>query len=545
MEGTLRRPLSNAAVVAGLATGFLLLSAGIAGRGLMETSEGRYGSIAAEMARSGDYLVPRINGVKRFEKPPLAIWAMASSIALLGESEGALRLPGAIAGTLTLLVAFAMAGGRREPGAAWAPLLLLASPLHFVIAKVLTTDIYLALFSATALWLRGRALDEPERAGRHVALAAVATGLGFMTKGPVILVLVVLPALLEAATSRAWGDLRRMLAPLPVALFLLVAAPWFVAVSLKHPGLASWFLTKRSVGMLASSRGFHAGPLFYYLPVLLVGLLPGIAILLLGGRATVAELWRVRRHRLLVLAIAVPLAVFTASVSKLATYVLPLAAPASVLAAAVLHGGTGKRGALAASAGLLAVGGAGLASRGLLVTPFGEPLAAPAVRALTAAFAILVLGGAVGLAATRRRGAGTGTGLLVGVQLAALLLVSGAVRSVEDDVGSGRAVATTAARLAGTDVPIICYRSFLRSLPFYTGRRVIVSNWYAKERLDEAEWEAVGADARVNLAELAKGRVVVVTERQWTPEALRVMPGLDVVMTRGELVLLARPEPAP
>src|SRR5688500_1334271 len=75
---------------AGLLVGFLLLSAGIGTRGLMETSEGRYGSMAAEMARSGDFVVPRINGVKRFEKPPLSIWAMATSLALLGESEWAL-----------------------------------------------------------------------------------------------------------------------------------------------------------------------------------------------------------------------------------------------------------------------------------------------------------------------------------------------------------------------------------------------------------------------------------------------------------------------
>lgn len=533
-------PRSPAALAAATLLGFALLAAGIGERGLMETSEGRYGSMAAEMARTGDVVVPRLNGVKRFEKPPLALWAMAGSVAILGESELALRLPGAVAATLALLVAYAMAGGGKATDAPWAPLLLLASPLHFSLAKVLTTDVYLALFSALGLLGVLRALDEPERAGVHLSLAALATGLGFLTKGPVALVLVLLPALLEALSSRAWGDVRRLLSPLRLLLFTLVAAPWFVAVTWRQPGLLAWFVEERTVKVLASSRGFHAGPLFYYLPLLLVGLLPGIALLLGAGPRRLRELWSSRRHRLLILAVAAPLALFTASASKLATYVMPLALPASVLAAGVVGASEARRGVVAAAAALGLLGAAGLATRGWLVTPFGDALPGDAVQTLTVAYLLLLAGGGAAAALLARRGAKPACLLLCVVQVAALLLVTRAVAVAGGPLNSGREIAMEAARLAGPDTPIICYRSFLRSLPFYAGRHVTLSNWYAKERLDDAEWEAVGADARVNLAALASGDVVVVTERQWAPEALRLVGGLRVVMTRGELVLLAR-----
>ena len=168
------------------------LSFGLGGRGLLEPSEGRYGSIAAEMTRSGDWLVPRLNGVEHFEKPPLAMWAMALGLELFGESEAALRLPGVLAAVLCVVAAFRMADVQDVRHARWATLLTLASPLFFVLAHAVTTDVYLAACSALSLLGLATSLDE-RRSPRARALAlsgaALAAALGFLVKGPVILVL--------------------------------------------------------------------------------------------------------------------------------------------------------------------------------------------------------------------------------------------------------------------------------------------------------------------------------------------------------------------
>ena len=127
----------------------------IGARGLFETSEGRYGSIAAEMSRSGDWIIPRLNGIAHFEKPPLSMWAMAASLRLFGESETALRLPGVLAALVALACALSLGGGGAR--ARWAGALALVSPLFFALAQVLTTDIYLAACSAVARRARAAA----------------------------------------------------------------------------------------------------------------------------------------------------------------------------------------------------------------------------------------------------------------------------------------------------------------------------------------------------------------------------------------------------
>jgi len=191
--------------------------------GLFEPTETRYAEIAREMQASGDWLVPRLNGIMHLHKPPLAYWAAAIGMNVMGEDAGA-RIPAALAGVV-MLIALACATRRRfatlagdSPLAIW----LLGSAVLFVgLARSLASDPFLgagvALFWACA--------PSPW------ALAGI--GIGFLAKGPVVLVHTLLPLLVLAL----WPRNRRVVGLLAPAwgwsIAAAIALPWFVAVIVK------------------------------------------------------------------------------------------------------------------------------------------------------------------------------------------------------------------------------------------------------------------------------------------------------------------------
>lgn len=211
-------------------------------RSLNEPDEGRYAEIAREMVETGNWLVPRIWYVPHLDKPPFTYWAVAVSLSVFGVNEWAVRLPLALAGLSAACATFLFV--RSVAGAAaarWSVLLLGTSALYWVMARMLTTDIFLTQFVAWAVyffWRSWRSLDllepsavpasslhppasvadaeeEPDPAGDARALAArhsfgwqlaawAAMAGGFLTKGPIALIipLVAFGALLWWRRSR-------------------------------------------------------------------------------------------------------------------------------------------------------------------------------------------------------------------------------------------------------------------------------------------------------------------------------------------------------
>ena len=179
-----------------LLTFFFLLGT----RALNEPDEGRYAEIAREMIETGNWLVPQFWYEPHLNKPPLTCWLVAASMSLFGLTEWAVRLPLALAGLSGVWATWLLAkslGGRRVGW--WSALVLQTSLLYFVMARMLTTDIFLTQFITWAIyffWRGWRALDalnhaEADRRGRaarlsfawQVAAWAALSG-GFLAKGP-------------------------------------------------------------------------------------------------------------------------------------------------------------------------------------------------------------------------------------------------------------------------------------------------------------------------------------------------------------------------
>lgn len=317
----------------------LALFYNLGGRGLNEPDEGRFAEIGREMAASGDWLTPRLNGVPHLSKPPLTYWLIGLSIKGLGATEFAARLPAALAALGTLLGLYLLArSALGEETGLLAALVLLSSPLFFVIARLITTDMLLTCFVTWSVWSLWRWHDSPDCAWRKLRWFYVFLGLGMMTKGPVA---VVLPMM--ALAGLRWKNpdlhLRKMQWARGALIVLVITAPWFIAVAGTNVEVWQYFLGREMVGRVISSVHRREEAWWYFLPVIAGGMLFWLPWLMVSPVVLRGAAPRQQSMIRLCLAWAgLGLILFTISRSKLATYALPLLPPLAVLAAATLAG---------------------------------------------------------------------------------------------------------------------------------------------------------------------------------------------------------------
>lgn len=311
-------------------------------RPLAEPDEGRYVQAALAMLDSGDWLVPRLEGVPYLDKPPMVYWLTAGSLRLFGASELAARLPEALAFAATAAVVTWLGGMLwGGVGGTLAGLVYALSVAPFVASNIVTPDTPLALFAsltAALVWaadVRGRR--------RLWLLAGVAAGLGVLTKGAGMLVFVLPLALALSLAHGGLGWLRRPGPWLATGGALAVALPWFAWIATHLPGAFDYFVSNQVTGRLVDvgyDRNPHWSSIFtLYLPVLGLGCLPWTVTGLVGLRRR-----RPGEHRpwsrevnFVAAWIVVPFAIFALAKSRLPLYLLPLFAPLALALARPLE----------------------------------------------------------------------------------------------------------------------------------------------------------------------------------------------------------------
>src|SRR6266542_3407844 len=334
-----------------LFTFFFLLG----GRSLNEPDEGRYAEIAREMIELNDWLVPHLWYVPHPHKPPLTYWAVAASISVFGQNEWAVRLPLALAGLSGVWVTylFGLALGGRRVGI-WSVLILQSSLLYFVMARMLTTDIFLTQFIAWTVyffWRSWRCLDaEALEQGSERNLQTkrffawhlagwITAALGFLTKGPVALVMP-LAAVAALAIYRRRDGARRKMLLLGVAtglvLFGVCVAPWFCMVFKRLPRASQFMIFGQVLGhALGTAIKNRTGHPLYYFAILGVGFLPWT--LLLGWLWRGAHWCRLNAAQkegwtMLSVWVLLNFILFSLTRSKLPAYILPLFPALAVMA---------------------------------------------------------------------------------------------------------------------------------------------------------------------------------------------------------------------
>lgn len=303
---------------------------------LLEPDEGRNAEVAREMLSLHDWITPHYDTLPYLDKPAVFFWLVAGSFRVFGLSEVAARLPSALAALGTVLLIWLLARRMFNDRSAWlAGIVFATSPLVMVFARVVIFDMlltFLITVTLTSFWL-SRASDRPRRDLDCLMFAAA--GLATITKGPVGFILPLLTILVYAALQRKFSEMRRLVWPPGILLFLAVSLPWFIAASVRNPDFPRYAFWDESVLRFTTAHAHRGGSLFYYIPVFLVGFLPWSFPLLFAGINHIRGWKRLREPeaapRALLLAWAlVTFVFFSLSHSKLPAYFLP-AIPALAL----------------------------------------------------------------------------------------------------------------------------------------------------------------------------------------------------------------------
>ena len=248
---------------------------------LFDLDEGAFSEATREMISSGNYLTTYLNGALRFDKPILIYWLQAASVHLFGLNEFALRLPSALAATAWVLLLYRFAKRYYDQTVALMAALMMATTLQItIIAKAAIADSLLNLLIAASMFLVYLYYEKRKKKYLYALFFFIA--LGTLAKGPVaILVPLAVSFLFLASKKELKLWLTTIFNPLGILIFLIVAGPWYVLEYLDQgQAFIDGFFLKHNLNRFNTSFEGHSGSLFYYVPVLLVGMLPYTSLLL-------------------------------------------------------------------------------------------------------------------------------------------------------------------------------------------------------------------------------------------------------------------------
>ena len=297
-------------------------------RHLIPSDEGRYAEMAREMLVTGDWVTPRYNGYKYFEKPPLQVWATAATFQAFGIGDWQARLWTALTGFLTIL-AIGFTGARiYNPRAGWiAALVLASSPMWVISGHFNSLDMGLSAFLVAALCslLLAQTSHNKTSSRNWMWACWVFMALATLSKG---LIGAAIPAMVFIAYSisawdwKIWTRLRLFSG---IVIYLLITAPWFVLIAQRNPEFLEFFFIHEHLQRFTQDTHSRTGPIYYFVPLLIIGALPWV----LQIPGSIAQAWQERRREfssgwLLVCWFAIIFTFFSVSHSKLPGYIIPI-----------------------------------------------------------------------------------------------------------------------------------------------------------------------------------------------------------------------------
>jgi 4-amino-4-deoxy-L-arabinose transferase-like glycosyltransferase len=462
---------------------FLIWFGTLETRALFWPDEGRYAEIASEMLDSGDFVTPRLNGLKYFEKPPLQYWLTAFGFWVFHPDEWTARLWPATCGFALVVISVALWWRWRGPAAGLIAGSVLVSAWGVVFgAQILTLDMGLAFFLCLAL-LAFIAAHRPNRSARAIAwsvvLVWVAMACAVLSKG---LIGVVLPGLalgVYAALERDASILKSAFTLRGIAIFLVLTLPWFVLVQRANPEFFDLFFVEEHFRRFTQPGHGRPGPWWYFLPIVAVGFLPWTGAL----PGVLRDAWNAPRHgslrveRLLMIWAVAVIAFFSASHSKLPAYTLP-ALPALAWLVALASPERHARIATHATIASIIAGVAMAAFSTQLgriekLHELGAGLAAYPPF-LAAGGSILVAGGMLALASRHRLAATVRIALLAVANVAAMQVLLAGAHVFDAYFSAEQAIDTFVgeSRTFPREIPFYSVEMLDQSVAFYLGRPV-------------------------------------------------------------------------
>ncbi len=331
-------------------------------RTLVPSDEGRYAEMAREMVASGDWITTRLNGIKYFEKPPLQTWMNALTFTLFGLGEWQARFWTGLCGFLGILLTYQAGCTVFNPRVGFLAALVLASSLlwaamgHFnALDMGLSGMMTLALCSLLIAQRDGATACER----RNWMLACWAgMALAVLSKGLIGLVLPGAALVIYSLIANDIGIWKRIHIGKGLLLFFVITTPWFVLVSMRNPEFPQFFFIHEHFQRFTSEVHHRTGAWYYFIPLLVLGILPWLGILL----QSLFHSWRAeddttfKPKRMLLVWAGFIFLFFSVSGSKLPSYILPIFPALALLIAAYWE--TASRKPMMLAAGLVAAIGA-------------------------------------------------------------------------------------------------------------------------------------------------------------------------------------------
>ncbi|MDP2761260.1 MAG: glycosyltransferase family 39 protein [Sideroxyarcus sp.] len=306
-------------------------------RTLIKPDEGRYAEIPREMVASGDWVTPRLNDLKYFEKPPLQYWATATAYTLFGEHQWTSRLWVGLTGFAGILLVW-FAGLRlfgRE-AACYAALLLSSSLLYVLMAHINTLDMGVTFFLTLGIvgLLLAQAHADTAKRRNWMLVAWAGMALAVLSKGLMGIILPGAALFIYCLVQRDFGVLKRMHWLPGLAVFFAISAPWFVLVMQANPEFFERFFIYEHFQRFTTTVHGRYHPWHYFIPILLAGALPWTVLMFDAAFRCVIDGRRGRNSSLpdkmfntqrflLIWAVFIYI-FFSISGSKLPSYLLPM-----------------------------------------------------------------------------------------------------------------------------------------------------------------------------------------------------------------------------
>ena len=299
-----------------------------------DSDEAMHASTSKDMVLSGDWVTPRYNGENFYDKTPLYNWLAAISFLLFGFSEFAARLPAALLGLGCVMITYWLARCMFGSVVAFLSALVLATSAEYIVlSRAVVHDISLAFFVTLALTLFFVGYKNEKHRKPAFLFGYAALGFAVLAKGPVGAVLPMMIIGLFLICNRQLRFLREMQIGWGLLIFLAIAAPWYILISLRNPDYIGYFFLKQNIGSFLSQESRHPRPFYYYIPILMGGLFPWSLFLPLALYRAIRAKAALHGDGVIFALIwfGVIFIFFSIASSKLGTYILPLFPAAAML----------------------------------------------------------------------------------------------------------------------------------------------------------------------------------------------------------------------
>ena len=321
-------------VIIGIFILLYILPLGI--RPIIIPDESRYAEIPREMIASGDWIVPRLNGLRYFEKPVMGYWLNALSIKLFGENAFAVRFPSAAATGLSAFMVFLLI--RRFSGeiaaATLAALIFLTSFIVFGIGTFNILDSMLAVFVTASMTSFFFAHDtdslKKKKKNVYLLLFGIFCGIAFLTKGFLAFAIPVVAIVPFMIWEGRFKELFTI-CWLPIIAAVLVVIPWAVMVHFKAPDFWNFFVWNEHIKRFVSSGAQHHESFWYYVYLFPAAALPWSFLFpsaILGLKKTGIK---ASITRYAICWFFFPFLFFSVAKGKILTYILPCFPPFAML----------------------------------------------------------------------------------------------------------------------------------------------------------------------------------------------------------------------